>query len=132
MKGFGLSSHSCYENILHQNTPGLKEYHKMIGEGKLPIKRAHRLSVRERISEAMVYGLKNLCVNRAKFIKRFGFDMTEFYGDVIDRLVKEGVLTLDNEALRLTKDYYIFADDICRQFFLPEYKTMMLAHVPRG
>ncbi|MGD2084784.1 MAG: coproporphyrinogen-III oxidase family protein [Candidatus Aminicenantes bacterium] len=131
MKGFGLSSHSCYENFLHQNTSNFKEYHQMISEGQLPIKRAHRLSVRERISEAMVYGLKNLYINRRDFVNRFGFDMTEFYGELIDNLVEEGIVSLDDESLRIRPDYYIFADDICRLFFLPEYETMMLAHVPR-
>lgn len=132
MKGFGLTSHSCCDSYLHQNTWDLKEYHQMIAEGKLPIKRAHRLTVRELISEAMVYGFKNMVINRAKFMERFGFDMTDFYGELIDQLVKEGALIYDNGDLRITKDYYIFADDICRQFFLLEYETMMLAHVPRG
>lgn len=131
MKGFGLTSHSCLDNFLHQNTWNLKEYHRMIAEGELPIKRAHRLSVRERISEAMVYGMKNMVVNRERFKKRFGFNITDFYGDIIARLINEGKLLWDDGNLRITKDYYIFADDICREFFLPEYENMMLAHTPR-
>jgi hypothetical protein len=80
----------------------------------------------------MVYGMKNMVVNRQRFKKRFGFNITDFYGDIIHRLINEGKLIWDDENLRITKDYYIFADDICREFFLPEYENMMLAHVPRG
>jgi len=132
MRGLGITSHSCCDGFFYQNTSNLNEYHRMIKEGKLPVKRAHRMTVKEFISQTMVYGIKNLCVDRVAFNKKFGFDFTEFYGDIIDEYIKKGVLILDEEALRVTKEYYIFADDICRLFFLPEYETMMLAHVKRG
>lgn len=131
LKGLGLSAHSSYEGFLHQNTTDMREYFSMIEEGRLPIKRAHRMSARERISEAMVYGLKNLALSRQRFMERFGFDMVVLYGGLINRLIRRGVLILDDQFLRVAPDYYIFVDDICRQFFLPEYENMMLAHVAR-
>ncbi|HVG17915.1 MAG TPA: coproporphyrinogen-III oxidase family protein [Blastocatellia bacterium] len=130
-KGLGLSAHSSYEGYSHQNASEMEEYFSMIEQDKLPIKRAHRLSARDRLSVAMVYGLKNLAINRARFVEQFGVDMTAVYGDLLADLVGQGVLTLDDEWLRITPDYYLFADDVCRQFFLPEYENMMLAHVPR-
>jgi oxygen-independent coproporphyrinogen III oxidase len=132
LKGLGLSAHSCFGGALHQNASELTDYYAMLDVGRLPIKRAHRLSARDRISQAMVYGLKYLAVSRAQFVERFGIDMTVLYGPLIRQLVDSGVLTLDDEYLRITPEHYIFVDDVCRQFFLPEYQDMMLAHVERN
>jgi oxygen-independent coproporphyrinogen-3 oxidase len=132
LKGLGLSSHSCCDGVLHQNTAELPEYYKMIDEGRLPVKRAHRMSGRDRISQVMVYGLKNLAVNCSAFVEKFGVDAVMIYRDLVERLTGEGVLVLDGEWLRLAPEYYIFADDVSRLFFLPEYEDMMLAHIERG
>lgn len=132
VKGLGLSAHSSYEGVLHQNASELAEYYAALDTHRLPIKRAHALTMRDRLSQAMIYGLKNLAISRARFAEQFGADMTVFYGPLINRLVSEGALTLEEEFLRITPENYIFADDVCRQFFLPEYDNMMLAHVKRG
>jgi coproporphyrinogen III oxidase-like Fe-S oxidoreductase len=89
------------------------------------------MSSRDRISQAMVYGLKNLAINREDFVNRFGVDFTILYPEVIDQLLRANAVTLDDEWLRITPEHYIFTDDICRQFFLPEYANMMMAHVER-
>jgi oxygen-independent coproporphyrinogen-3 oxidase len=131
-KGLGLSAHSCYEGVQHQNASEFDDYYRLIDAGRLPVKRAHRLTPRDRISQWMVYGLKNLAVNRARFAERFGVDMTALYGPLIDSLAADGAVEFDDESLRITPSHYVFADDICRRFFLPEYEHMMLAHVERG
>ena len=132
LKGLGLSAHSCYEGVLHQNASEMSDYYAAIDAGRLPIRRAHRLTMRDRISQAMVYGLKTLAVSRARFAEQFGVDMLAVYGPVIAGLQDADVVTLDPLWLRITPAHYIFADDVCRQFFLPEYEHMMLAHVDRG
>ena len=132
LKGLGLSAHSSYEGYLHQNAADLPEYYRMLEENRLPVKRAYQLTVRDRLSQAMVYGLKNLAIKRADFIASFGVDLAELYGEIIDQLVADGVLSIDDDWLRIRPDYYIFADDICRQFFLPEYQNMIPAHLDRS
>jgi oxygen-independent coproporphyrinogen III oxidase len=132
LKGLGLSAHSSFRGTMHQNASELPAYYAMLDAGRLPIKRSHPLSARDRISQAMVYGLKYLAINRARFIERFGMDMTVLYGPVIKRLVDSGALLLDEEYLRVAPDYYIFVDDVCRQFYLPEYQDMLLPRVERN
>jgi oxygen-independent coproporphyrinogen-3 oxidase len=131
-KGLGLSAHSCYEGVQHQNASELDDYYRLIDAGRLPIKRSHRLTSRDRISQWMVYGLKNLSVDRARFVGKFGLDMTALYGPLIELLAAAGAVELDADTLRITPSHYVFADDICRRFFLPEYEHMMPAHVERG
>lgn len=132
MIGFGLSSHSCFNQYLYQNTWNMKEYHQAVNEQKLPIKRAYYITMRDEIASAMVYGIKSLQLGRQNFIDRFGFDVTKLYGDVIGKLEEKGLLLLTKDALKVPREYYIFADDISRKFFLPEHETMMLAHLSRG
>lgn len=132
LKGLGLSAHSSYEGFLHQNAADLPEYYRLLDADRLPVKRSYQLTARDRISQAMVYGLKNLAIERKEFISSFGVDLADLYAEVIDELVTAGVLSIDDQWLRITPDYYIFADDICRQFFLPEYQDMIPAHVDRS
>jgi len=131
MIGFGLSAHSCFNRFVYQNTWIKEEYFNLVRSGKRPVKRAYHTSMRDEIATAMVYGVKSLYMSRASFVNRFGFDMTVLYGKEIDVLRKQGLLELDDEALRVPRSNYIFADDICRAFFLSEHKTMMLAHLSR-
>ncbi|MCP4218958.1 MAG: hypothetical protein GY765_30270, partial [bacterium] len=131
MRAFGITSHSCCDEFFFQNTPNLDEYHRMLSENKLPIKRSHRLSIKDKLSQAMVYGMKRVRINRKDFCSRYGYDVTEIYGEKINQLVDQGILAMDEEELRITDDYQIFADDIARQFFLPEYASMMPAHLKR-
>ena len=131
-KGLGLSAHSCYEGVQHQNASELDEYYQLIDADKLPIKRAHRLTSRDQLSQWMVYGIKNLTIDRARFVERFGVDITTLYGPLIASLADAGAVELDDSSLRVTPSYYVFADDIARRFFLPAYEHMMLAHVDRN
>ena len=131
MKGLGLSAHSCYNGALHQNSSEIVDYYGHLDSGLLPVKRAHEMSARDFISQAMVYGIKNLAISRARFVERFGVDLAVIYTDVIHRLLEAGAVTLDDEWLRVTPQYYIFADDVARLFFLPEYENMMLSHIER-
>jgi oxygen-independent coproporphyrinogen-3 oxidase len=132
MLGVGLSSHSCFNQNLYQNTWNMKDYIKTVESQKLPIKRAYPISMRDEIASAMVYGIKSLEMNREHFVNRFGFDFTEIYGETIRSLEDKGLLKLTTEALIVPREYYIFADDISRKFFLPEHETMMLAHLSRA
>lgn len=132
MIGFGLSSHSCFNRNLYQNAWNMKDYLQAVNSQRLPIKRAYFISMRDEIASAMVYGIKSLEMSRQSFIGRFGFDMTALYGDTIGLLEEKGLLKLTRDSLKVPREYYIFADDISRKFFLPEHETMMLAHLARA
>lgn len=129
--GFGLSAYGVMNDVLYQNTWTVEEYGAMIEQGKLPAQRAHYISAREKIARTMVYGVKTLYLSRQDFKKKHGFDMSLVYGDLIEELLKEGLVEFDDEALRVPRSKCIYADDICRHFFLPEHETMMRGHFTR-
>jgi hypothetical protein len=57
--------------------------------------------------------------------------MSLLFGERLDELVAEGKLVDDGECYTVPCHQVIFADDICREFFLPEHRTMMRAHIAR-
>jgi coproporphyrinogen III oxidase-like Fe-S oxidoreductase len=80
----------------------------------------------------MVFGIKKLGISRSKFRERHGFEMMLLYGDIIRDLIDNGLLIDDGETIQVPRSKYVYADDICRAFFLPEHETMMRGHLTRG
>jgi putative oxygen-independent coproporphyrinogen III oxidase len=132
MLGIGLSSHSCLNGYLFQNESKIDNYYNIIQKGLLPIKRAHKISKKEEMTQRIVFGIKELNINRHKFEESFGIDLMQIYGEQFYSLEEEGLLNINPESINLTFNGAVFADDIGREFYLPEHKNMMLAHVSRA
>jgi oxygen-independent coproporphyrinogen-3 oxidase len=129
--GLGLSSYGVFGDRMYQNAAELKDYEAAISCGKRPVLRAHLISARERVARTMVFGIKSLGISRTRLRERHGFEMMLLYGDTIRDLVGNGLLIDDGETIRVPRSKYIYADDICRAFFLPEHETMMRGHMTR-
>lgn len=130
--GLGLSSYGVFGDRMYQNTADLKDYEHAIRCGNRPVHRAHLISAREKVARTMVFGIKKLGISRSKFRERHGFEMMLLYGDTIRDLIENGLLVDDGETIRIPRSKYIYADDICRAFFLPEHETMMRGHLTRS
>jgi oxygen-independent coproporphyrinogen-3 oxidase len=117
---------------MYQNTANLEQYLGLVTKGELPVLRAHRITEREKIARTMVNGVKVLRLSRKEFLDRHGVDLEAMYGASIRELVEEGLLEIDRDELRVPRAKYVFADDICRHFFLPEHRTMMTSQVLRS
>lgn len=132
MLAAGLSSHSWFDHYIFQNTSDLQQYYEMIEGGQLPITRAYPVSVREDMARTMVFGMKNLMVDRALFAAKFGVDPLNVFGNEIAALVEGGYLGVTDELIRITPEYSLYGDDLARAFFLPEHSDIMLAHLQRA
>lgn len=128
----GLSAYGIFDEYMYQNTASLEQYVEMVTKGELPVLRAHHNTEREKMARSMVNGIKVLELSRATFVERHGKDLEEVYGEQVSALVKRGLLELDARALRVPRQYYVHADDICRDFFLPEHSTMMTSQMLRS
>ena len=128
----GLSAYGIFDGYMYQNTANLEQYLGLVTKGELPVLRAHRITEREKIARTMVNGVKVLRLSRKEFLDRHGVDLEAMYGASIRELVEEGLLEIDRDELRVPRAKYVFADDICRHFFLPEHRTMMTSQVLRS
>lgn len=131
MLGIGLSSHSAVNGCLYQNEASMPAYYKALDEGKLPVRRAHRMTGAEKIAQKMVLGLKNLSVDRKDFYNSFGVDPYEKYMGILDVLAESNMVEISGEKIKLTAEGALFADDIVKEFYLPQHKGMSLAHMQR-
>jgi oxygen-independent coproporphyrinogen III oxidase len=130
--GLGLSAYGLFNGRMYQNTAELKDYEDAVNCGNRPVHRAHLVSARERVARTMVFGIKKLGISRSKFRERQGFEMMLLYGDIIRDLIERGLLIDDGETIKVPRSKYVYADDICRAFFLPEHATMMRGHLTRS
>lgn len=99
--GLGLGAASLMENLRWNNECSMPEYKERIAQGKRREEILH-LSVEEQMEETMFLGLRLMAgVERRQFEEQFGVSMDRVYGEVIERHVKNGLLS-DGERIRLT------------------------------
>lgn len=79
--------------LLDFSSGGLESLH-----GKL-----HRQSRKEQMEEFMFLGLRMTCgVSNVRFVHEFGVHMESIYGEVMKKLVEEGLLLQEGAAVRLS------------------------------
>lgn len=88
--GFGIGAASLLENVRFQNGAKLQEYLK----NPLSVRsEAHRLSLEEQMEEFMFLGLRlTKGISPKRFYELFGRSVTEVYGPVIEKNIKDGLL----------------------------------------
>lgn len=101
--GFGAAAASLVNNIRYRNIDDRKEYIDSFGEiDKIRIEK-EELSLKEQMEEFMFLGLrKTKGVNIQEFEKNFKKKVTETYGKVIDKNIKNGLLKQEEGRLFLT------------------------------
>jgi len=102
--GFGISSHSNIENKRFCNFNNFKDYFAHLRERKLPISEVEYIDNNMEMAEYMIMGLRLVDgINKNMFKKRFGKDIEEVYGPVIDKYIKEGLLQENGVNIKFTE-----------------------------
>ena len=134
--GFGLGAASFFKGQRFNNTSDLDEYIEIgddireeltkdtdinrLYESAVSVlrKNVDTIYIDGRMEEFMYLGLRMTAgVSREEFKSRFGRDIFEIYGDVINKYIKQGYMKLDNDRVRLSDagidvSNYILADFI--------------------
>lgn len=127
--GFGLGAASMVEDCRWSNPAGWEEYaayvHAIGGrqsgrltqpeEAALPVR--HRLTVPEQMEEFMFLGLRMMCgVGRNTFHRKFGQQIEEVYGAVLDKLCGQGLIQQDSDRIWLTERGIDISNYVMAQF----------------
>lgn len=101
--GFGLGAASLYENSRWRNTDLMEEYLAGAGKAAHLLRRdCQLLDAREQMEEFFFLGLRlTEGVRRQEFYQQFGVGADEVYGEVLEELSRQGLLTI-GEQIRLT------------------------------
>ena len=122
--GFGASAHSFTQGIRRANTVDLTGYLSAWQPGSTrPVRSRSACTELETVDrnsamkEMLLLGLRLLDgVSAEAFSSRFGCSMTENFGSEIKRLVKRGLLSSDQEGIRLTTSGLDLANQVFMEF----------------
>jgi oxygen-independent coproporphyrinogen-3 oxidase len=125
--GLGVASFSHVGGTHFQNQHDFEPYVAMLREGRLPLSRALTPTPEERMIREMVLQFKLGRINRAYFQGKFGVDVLARFGEPLAALQSGGVLIVDGDWLRLTREGLLQVDRLVHEFFLPEHRTARYA-----
>jgi putative oxygen-independent coproporphyrinogen III oxidase len=115
--GLGPSAHSFAGTRRWWNERKLGPYEKRIGNGERPIAGSEDLTPEDLALEALMLGLRTADgVDLDEFRERYGVDLRERNGLLIERLAGEGLLERRDDTLILTLAGLAVADSLIARF----------------
>jgi oxygen-independent coproporphyrinogen-3 oxidase len=106
--GFGLGAASMVADCRWSNPREFGSYETYIDNmrylnAETPDCRTQLLTVPEQMEEFMFLGLRMMCgVSAADFYQKFGKQMEEVYGEVLEKFCAQGLLVREKDRVRLT------------------------------
>ncbi len=122
--GSGVFTYLNYHQ--YYNYPDVKTYCECLNQEKLPIWKGIRLSRTERLSRAMVLGVKSGVVNMERLANNFQENVYQKYHDLLHNLQRLGLLEKSNQDIRLSDKGILFADEIAVQFLSSEIRQKLM------
>lgn len=103
------------------NERKLRPYELKVETGDRPIAGGEELTSRDLALEALMLGFRTVeGIDVRRFRERYGIDLREENGGLIERLEEEGLLTTGGDRLLPTLEGWAVADSLARDFELPE------------
>ncbi len=121
--GLGVASFSHAGGTHFQNEGDFAAYLNTVEAGRLPIHRALTPSLRERMVREFILQMKLGRVLFPYFTRKFGLDPREEFAGPLRELAAQGLLFVENEALRLTRSGLLQVDRLLPRFYLPEHRN---------
>ena len=117
--GIGAGASGYLENRRYKNRGPIQHYLKSLNDDRLPILEEEHLSEQEQIEEEMFLGLRKILgVEKAVFEARFKQSITDVYGDVIEKLKQQKLITETDTSIHLTKTGLFRGNDVFEEFLL--------------
>jgi len=115
--GIGAGAYSFIKGYRYMNYENPARYIKEIMSGKLPVDNGEKLSLRKRMIETIILGLRTKDgVGNKKFKTRFGVNLNDIFPEQIKKLINLGLLQKDNCRTKLTKKGVFLANTVFREF----------------
>ena len=127
--GMGAGAFSFINGWIFCNIHHLEDYITAISKGIYPVLLGKKLTAEEKMSRFMVLGVKCLRVSKEKFKETFGINVEDVYGEVLDRLEKYELITVDESWISLTVKGMLYVDNVSKSFYT---KENYMKRQPRG
>lgn len=111
--GFGLASHSFYDNCRWENTSNLNEYFEKIENEQLPIKNKDILTNNDLKEEYIMTELRKVAgFSITDYNSRFKEDILVSKKSEIENLLKMGLIKIDNDRIFATDKGFEFLNQV--------------------
>ena len=122
--GIGASAFSHLAGVNQQNLASLAAYLDACARDVPPFWRAYELSARERLVRELILQLKLGRVERRYFYEKFETDVLESFAEPLDEARRRGWLTIEDEAITVTREGLVRVDRWLPAFYLPEHQNV--------
>ena len=106
---FGATGISQLETAYVQNTKDLEEYVKLVGAGKLPVKKGYTLNAQEQQVREVV---DMLMCNYAVTLSEAQRQAVNYDLERLREMEADGLITLDGDSIRMTEDSAAFVRNV--------------------
>lgn len=118
----GESSFGHLHGVHYQNVDQFVEYIGRVKSGRLPVRRARRLSAEEKLRREVVLLLKTGILQIDYFRSKFNVDIREKFEPQLRRLQEEKMLVVEDGTVALTRAGLLSVDWLLPGFYLPEHR----------
>lgn len=115
--GIGAGAYSFIKGYRYMNYESPARYVKEMMSGKLPVDNGEKLSLRKRMIETIILGLRTKDgVGYKKFKTRFGVNLNDIFFKQVNKLVNLALLEKGHCKIKLTKKGIFLANTVFREF----------------
>ncbi len=122
--GVGVASFSYLSGIHFQNTSSHRDYLASLDDNRVPCARAYQLSEKERMVREFSLQCKLGSIDLGYFRNKFGVEVVEQFACPLTRFANQGWLTIDRQAITLTRQGLLHVDRMIPAFFLPKHQDV--------
>ncbi len=118
----GIASFGHANGVHYQNLPDMNQYLETIESGSLPLGRGFAPTEHQRLIREMVLLLKRGYLDAGYFRSKFGVNILDDWKEAWAMHVNDGLVTIDGDSIRLTRDGLLRVDSMLPVFFEPEHQ----------
>ncbi len=111
--GLGCAASSYLDGVRRKNVDNVAEYVERMANGGSAVGEAERLSVEERVEEAIMLGLRlREGISLSKLRRDEGISLKQTRQNQIQKLTNAKLINIQNDILKLTGDGVLVADEV--------------------
>lgn len=116
--GCGAGASGYLDGVRYRNRVPIQHYLSAVEAGDARLTN-EVLTANEKMEEELFLGLrKKTGVPKSRFQGKFGISFDSRYGQIVDKLVKRGLLQEDQDQVRMTKKGLFLGDSVAEEFIL--------------
>jgi oxygen-independent coproporphyrinogen-3 oxidase len=123
MFGTGVASFGHASGVHIQNVDQWDDYVGRLQRGELPLNRALPVAPEELLVRELILQLKTGRLDAGYFRAKFGADVLAVFTEAFEKLQGEGLLTVGEDGVELTRSGLLQVDRHLPEFFDPKYRN---------